>query len=197
MTDLAIESRFLDDVRALVAESVRKRLCTSEQLADELPHCPRRGSAHLRQAIEEISAGAWSAPEARAATLLRRASVPAFEQNAPILLPDGRRFIADFLWRDLRAILEIDSYAHHGLPADADGTSARHLVLETLDFSVVHRSPLFIREHPERFVREIRSWLAGRAARLAWMILRDCRYRARNCKIIRWRRGRTGRSRRG
>jgi very-short-patch-repair endonuclease len=120
-----------------VAETVRRQFCTPSQLTDEPRHGPRKGSAHLRRAIEEISAGAWSAPEARAATLLRRAGVAPFEQNAPILLPNGRQFIADFLWRALRAVLEIDSYAHHGLPADADGTSARHLFLETLDFSVV------------------------------------------------------------
>lgn len=166
VADLAVELRYVDDVRALVAETVRKGLCTPEELTDQLTCGPRKGSAHLRQAIDEISAGAWSAPEASAATLLRRAGVPPFEQNAPILLPDGRVFIADFLWRELRAILEIDSYAHHSLPADADGTSARHLILETLDFSVVHRSPRFLREHPERFVYEISSWLAGRAAHL-------------------------------
>ncbi len=161
VSDLAVELRFVDEVRALVAETVRKGWCTPEELADQLAHGPRKGSAHLRQAIDEITAGAWSAPEARAATLLRRAGVPPFEQNARVPLPNGRHFVADFLWRELRAILEIDSYAHHSLPGDADGTSARHLILETIDFSVVHRSPRFIREHPERFVHEIATGWRG------------------------------------
>ena len=47
-----------------------------DELEAELRHGPQRGSAHLRQAIEETRGGAWSAPEARAATLLRRGGLP-------------------------------------------------------------------------------------------------------------------------
>ena len=67
----------------------------------------------------------------RRVTAARLAGVPPLEQNARIRLPDGRHYIADFLWRELRAVLEIDSYEFHSLPGDADRTSARHIALET------------------------------------------------------------------
>lgn len=167
VADLALQRRRLDDVRALVTETVRRKMCTVDELAAELDAGPRNGSAHLRAAIEEAAGGAWSAPEARAARVLRAAHVPPFEQNARIDLPGGRWLIVDFLWRGLRAVLEIDSDEHHGLPGDADETSDRHLVLETLGFSVVHRRPRFVVKQPREFASGVLSWLAGRAALLA------------------------------
>jgi hypothetical protein len=164
VADLALVTRRVDDVRALVTEALRRRLCTVEELVTELDAGPRRGSAHLRKAIEEASAGAWSAPEAQAGSLLRRAGVPPFEQNAPIHLPDGTSVVADFLWRALRAILEIDSQKHHGMPGDRDATDERHLRLEALGYSVVHRTPWAVHNQPGQFVTGIRAWLAGRAA---------------------------------
>jgi very-short-patch-repair endonuclease len=162
VADLALELRTLDDVRAVVAEVVRRECCDVGELATELEDGPRNGSAFLREAIDEVGAGAWSAPEARAATLLRRAGLPEFEQNARIELSNGRYVIADFLWRSLRAVLEIDSDAHHALAGDADRTSDRHLWLSTDGYSVVHRTPRAVYRQPDAFVAGIEAWLAGR-----------------------------------
>jgi very-short-patch-repair endonuclease len=162
VADLAVCRRHADDVRALVTEVVRRGMCTVHELAVELGAGPRRGSAHLRQAITEVSDGAWSAPEARAATLLRRSRVPPFEQNVRIDLPDGRYLIVDFLWRALHAVLEIDSIEHHSLPGDRDATDDRHLMLETLGYTVVHRTPWTVINRPEQFVAGIERWLAAR-----------------------------------
>jgi very-short-patch-repair endonuclease len=139
-----------------------------EELLTELQEGPRRGSANLRTALEDIGAGAWSAPEARAARILRRAAVPAFEQNARIDLLDGEYVIVDFLWRALRAVLEIDSRTHHfDDPADLDRTTDRHLKLETLGYTVAHRRPRLVTHEPQRFQRDVEAWLAGRRDELA------------------------------
>ena len=98
--------------------------------------------------------------------LLRAACVPPFEQNARIELPDGRHYVADFLWRALRAVLEIDSVEYHLNPAAWQATMNRHLALETVGFSVAHRPPSAVRDHPTRFVQEISAWLASRATLL-------------------------------
>lgn len=164
VADLALERDRLDDVRALVAEAVRRNLCSVAELADELAAGPRRGSAHLRRALNEVTAGAWSSPEARAAGLLRRAGVAAFEQNARINLPNGRFVIVDFLWRSLRAVLEIDSREHHGSPPDADATVDRHIALETLGYSVIHYSPAVVIHRPEAFTSGVAAWLRARQA---------------------------------
>jgi very-short-patch-repair endonuclease len=166
VADLALEQRRLDDVRTLVAESVRRDLCTVEELAAELDAGPRRGSGHLRAAVTEVASGAWSAPEARAATLLKRGGVPLFEQNVRIDLRNGRYVIVDFLWRALRAVLEIDSDTHHAHTADAEGTANKHLALETLGFSVVHRTPAFVMREPRAFVQGIAGWLEARRRQL-------------------------------
>lgn len=169
VADACIGRRRQDDVRAMVADAVRLNLCTIDELAAELRHCPRRGSAFLREAVDEVGGGAWSAPEARGAKLLRRAGVPEFKQNVTIELPNGGFYVADCLWELLRAILEIDSDAHHTLSGgDGDGTSDRHIDLETLHYSVVHRPPRMIIKEPARFVRGIWAWLAARANELGY-----------------------------
>lgn len=161
LADYALARSDLDGVRAVVAEAGRRELCALDELAAELRAGPRNGSAHLRQALMEVTAGAWSAPEARAATLLRRSGAPAFEQNARIEVAD-RILIADFLWRQLRAVLEIDSVEHHFAPTAWRSTMDRHLVLETAGYSVIHRPPSAVRLEPDRFVRDIAHWLAAR-----------------------------------
>jgi hypothetical protein len=167
VADHALGLRRLDDVRTVVAEVVRRQLCTITEMAANLEAGPRRGSAHFRRALAEVNGGAASAPEARAASALTTAGVPLFEQNARIDLPGGGYYVADFLWREYRAILEIDSEEYHLNPADWRATMDRHLALTTLGYSVVHRPPSAVLQDPERFVTEIRAWLRRRAAECA------------------------------
>lgn len=127
-------------MRAEVAEVVQRRLCTSEELWDEVERGGRNGRALVRQAVSEVTSGSRSAPEARAARLLRRAGLGPFEQNARLLV--GRRtYYADFLWPALAAILEIDSVEHHFRKTDWQRTLARHFALEAAGYSVTHVPP--------------------------------------------------------
>lgn len=164
--DHALSLDRLDDVRALVARVARTGRCPIADLRAELDAGPRNGSAFLRQAIEEVSAGAASAPEARAATILRRGGAPPFEQNVRIDLAGSGYYVADLYWRGLRAVLEIDSREHHLDPADWERTMTRHLALETLGLSVVHRPPSALRNE-RRFLADILGWLTARRDQLA------------------------------
>jgi hypothetical protein len=159
--DHALTLKRIDDVRELVARVVRDGRCTIDELSTELSAGPRNGSALLRQALLEVTAGAASAPEARAARILHRAGVPAFEQNAEIPLPQGGFYVADLLWRSLRAILEIDSVEYHLGPVQWRRTMDRHLILTTLGYSVIHRPPSALSDE-RRFATEVRAWLASR-----------------------------------
>lgn len=166
--DTALARRRLDDVRALVAEVVGKKHCTIDELAVELRRGPQRGSKFLRQAIDEIGDGAWSAPEARAATLLRAAGAPRFEQNLRVDLPNGGYVIADFAWLELRAVLEIDSTTHHhDDPDDIDRTDDKHVALETMGLSVIHRTPRYIITKPHAFTSGVLAWLESRRLTLS------------------------------
>jgi very-short-patch-repair endonuclease len=163
VADHALTLRRIDDVRTLVARAVRTDGCQLEDLRRELATGPRNGSALLRQALAEVSAGAASAPEARAARLLRRAQVPPFEQNARIDLPTGGYYVADFWWPSLRAILEIDSVEYHLDPADWRRTMDRHRDLSSLGLSVIHQPPSALADE-FHFVDDVWAWLLGCAA---------------------------------
>jgi very-short-patch-repair endonuclease len=165
VADAAREMPRLSDVRALVAEAVRLGLAGVGELSAELEAGRRNGSRLLRVAIEDVGRGARSAPEAEAAALLRAAGLAGFEQNAP-LSARGRHYVADFLWRELMAVLEIDSAEHHYSPRAWRATMDRHAALETAGYSVVHQPPAALR-YPGRFVDTIRAWLLARRIELA------------------------------
>jgi hypothetical protein len=132
-----------------------------EALARELEAGPRNGSGLLRETLGDLGYGAWSAPEARAGRSLRAAGLGPFEQNAAITGTHGRTYVVDFLWRELLAILEIDSQEHHFDAPAWKATQVRHRELETLGYSVVHMPPSEVRDEA-RFIADVRRWLAGR-----------------------------------
>jgi hypothetical protein len=163
--DLALTMGRLDDVRALVARVVQDQHCSIADIGAELEAGPRRGSAHLRQALAEVGWGAASAPEAEAAHILRAAGITGFIPNATLELPDGTTRAVDFYWPDLRACLEIDSFEWHYQLEDWSGTWDRHLDLSKFGYSVIHRPPSALRDKT-RFAADVRAWLAGREADL-------------------------------
>jgi hypothetical protein len=63
VADAAVWLPSRDDVRALVAGAVQRRLCTVQQLAVELRDGPVRGSALLRAVIAEVADGIRSSRE--------------------------------------------------------------------------------------------------------------------------------------
>jgi very-short-patch-repair endonuclease len=163
--DLCLTLRRIDDVRAIVARVVQHGHATVEEIAIELEAGPRNGSRLLREALREVGYGAESAPEASAATILRAAGLTGFVQNKRIELPEGGYYKADFLWEELRAILEVDSVEYHFDVADWESTMDRHLELATLGYSVVHRAPSALK-NKAKFIAGIRAWLVSRRAEL-------------------------------
>jgi very-short-patch-repair endonuclease len=71
----------------------------------------------------------------------------------------------DFYWPKLRACLEIDSVEYHFRREDWAKTWDRHLDLSMFGYAVIHRPPSALWQ-PEKFVRDVRAWLAARAADL-------------------------------
>jgi hypothetical protein len=121
VADTALRDPDRARVRALVTSSIQRRACRIEDLLAELRAAPRNGSGSLRVALADAVDGARSAAEARALGRLRRAPVPAFEMNVPVMLAGRASYYVDFLWRALRAVLEIDSREYH-----FRGVAARH-----------------------------------------------------------------------
>jgi very-short-patch-repair endonuclease len=163
VADHVVQLRSPGQVQAVVAESIQRRLCTVADLVAELEAGPRRGSKLFRDALRDVGYGAHSVPEAKAGRLLRRADIGGFEQNAEIYVR-GRRFVADFLWRELRAVLEIDSTEHHLSPEDHAATLARDQLLQAGGYVVLHVKPSQLAS-PAAFVELIREWLDALARR--------------------------------
>lgn len=167
VADAALDCTRLETARAMITSAVQRQLCSVEELANEYDTGPRNRSYFLRRALADITDGARSVAEATAADSLRAARVPRFEMNEPILNRNGRVvFIADFLWRTLRAVLEIDSKQHHFFESDWRATMRRHNALTAAGYAVTHWAPAEIVADPTAFGNAVRLWLSTRAAEL-------------------------------
>jgi very-short-patch-repair endonuclease len=165
VADQALQLHRLDRVQAVVAEAVQRRMCDVDELASELEAGPRQGSRLLRAALRDVGYGALSVPEAKAGRLLRKAAITGFQQNAAVHV-GGRRLVVDFLWRDVRAVLEVDSTEYHLTPVDHDRTLARDQALQAAGYVVLHVKPSQLRDAAV-FVQLVRDWLAALARRSA------------------------------
>jgi very-short-patch-repair endonuclease len=148
-----------------VASTVQRQLCTVEDIMGEARRLPRNGTGFLRRAMAEASDGARSVAEAHAADRLKRARLPSFELNAVVVDAERLvRYVVDFLWRSLRAVLEIDSREFHFSAADWAATTIRHNALISLGYSVVHYPPSAV-DQPG-WAADVGRWLRRRAADL-------------------------------
>lgn len=167
VADTALVYRTFAPVRALVISAAQQGLCTAEALARELDDGPRNGSGHLRRALEDVLIGAASVPEAELADLMRGAGLPEFELNVPLVDYRGVVIaVADVLWRELRAVLEVDSRKHHFLETEWRGTMRRHNELTRCGLALTHYPPVELRDNRERVLGEIDQWLRARSAEL-------------------------------
>jgi hypothetical protein len=166
VTDAAPFYHREDTVRALVMAVVQGGHCTPDELIAELDSAALRGSAALRRSVEHVRDGARSVAEVYAAEQLRHAAVPDFELNVPIVDAQQRIIaIADILWRDLWAILEIDSHEFHFAAEDWRQTTHRHNRLTACGFAVTHYPPSRVMSD-HQWTKEVTSWLSARAMEL-------------------------------
>jgi hypothetical protein len=167
VADTALQYPRFDPVRALVASAIQRNACSVDDLAEELETCPRNGSGWLRRALADVVGGAKSIAEAEAIEALCQVRLPEFEANVPIVTASGRLIAeADCLWRELRAVLEIDSREFHFYEAGWDRTRKKHSRLGRYGISVDHHSPAEVRAAPAVFTKEVEQWLRSRAAEL-------------------------------
>jgi hypothetical protein len=164
LVDTALADGRVQPVRALVTSAIQRELCSIEELRVQLRLAPRRGSAVLRRALSDAIGGARSAAEADAADRLRAYGVPAFELNVPIVYDNEVIAVADMLWRELRAVLEIDSREFHFSEGDWKATTVRHNRLTTVGLALTHYPPSAIRG--TSWAAEVAKWLRRRADEL-------------------------------
>jgi hypothetical protein len=151
----------LGAVRALVADSVQRGVCSVPWLAEELAAGPVRGSARLRRVLAEVADGVRSAAEADLRSVIRRGRLPAPLFNPRLFA--GPAFIAvpDCWWPEAGVAAEADSREWHLSPRDWEQTLARHARMSSYGIIVLHFTPGQVRHQPQQVAARIRAALAA------------------------------------
>lgn len=162
--DAARGTMDLRAVRALLCEVVHARRVPIEDLAIELRAGPRGGRALVNRVLDELRAGAQSAPEAEARDLFSRSRLlPPPLLNATVLAADGR-FLGrpDGLFWSSGTAYEVDSRRHHAAADDWERTMARRRRFEAAGIRVVAFSPRQLRDDGPRLLAQVEAvHLAG------------------------------------
>jgi hypothetical protein len=167
VADTALQYRRLAPVRALVTSAVQTRRCQVEELIAEVDTGPRNYSGLLRRAVADLRDGARSVAEAEAIEILRRSPVPVFDANVAIVTASGVEIaVVDVLWRELRAVIEIDSRQFHFSEEDWTNTMSRHNRLTTYGLAIEHCPPSEVRTRKLAWAKDVELWLRARAREL-------------------------------
>jgi very-short-patch-repair endonuclease len=132
----------------------------------------RRGIGRLRRALADYDVTAERANpglEREFLGLCRRAGIPSPKVNAPVQLPGGEQFIADFLWRDAGLIVETDDRRSHATAGAFERDRRRDQLLAADGWRVVRCTWAQVTSEPRRLASTIRLLLdpMGVSSRLA------------------------------
>lgn len=156
----------IDDVRALLADALQRRLTTVERLREETRECSSRGVALVRTVLTELEDGIRSAAEAWCREVVREmVGFPAVEWNVDLELPDGT-FVAraDGFVAEVALVIEVQSFSHHADPDAYDATMRRHARMVAVGLVVVPVTPRQLQRDPEQVRRNL--WAALEQARV-------------------------------
>lgn len=155
-----------DEVRALVAEVVQRRLCTVESLRVEVSSAASSRTGLVRRALAEVAYGVRSVAEARARDVYRRYQIPQPAWNVTLVDHDGVEVARpDAYWEAVVAAVEIDSMAWHLSPESYRRTQHRQRELLRHGVLVLPVAPGDILDDEAQFVRDTLDLLRVAAAR--------------------------------
>ena len=149
VVDAARRCGQLQGVRALVLGAVQRGTCNVQDLSREVEAGHSRGSAVVRRAVADAADGAWSAPEAEVADLVREAvqvrRLPPFLLN-PQLHLDGRLVgRPDGYLPGTAVCWQVDSRRHHSSDEDFESTLQVHDRFAAAGLAVLHVTPRRVR----------------------------------------------------
>jgi hypothetical protein len=159
VTDAALGTTSIPDMRAIVAVGVDRGRCTPEDLAAELGRSRLRNGAMLRSVIADVARGIRSAPEGDLMDLLDRSGLPQPVYNPSLYI--GSVFLAkpDAWWEAFGVAAEVDSRQYHFDEADWETTMQRHDRMTAAGIKVLHFTPRRIRTQPDQVVAIIADTL--------------------------------------
>ena len=159
LTDFAL--RYDDEraVLAVLASAVQRRQVSLAWLDDELKIAPARGRRRLVRVLEELHAGARSAPESDIRRLAQSSKIlPGPLCNPLLRLPCGRKISPDLLIEDAALVHETNGRGPHFEEEDAfESMQERHDVMTVAGLTVLHNSPRRITRDGTTVLREMEA----------------------------------------
>ena len=142
--DHACRAVSLDEARAVIAATVQQGFADPASLAAESRGLPRL-RAYARQALEEVTRGARSVPEAELMRKFSKAGVTGLLFNPKVYDADGFLCCPDALEPETMTALEVDSMEYHLSPAAYAQTQARRTRIMASGVLLVTASPSQVR----------------------------------------------------
>lgn len=169
----SIERTLLDSAAVLkpfvlskaVESALRRRLTTVERLYQYLKEVGGRGVTGTRrlrwvlnQRVADTATGSGS--ETEALIHLRRGGVPEPILQHRLIDGDGSPIVPDFYWPDVAKAVEVDGLDAHDSADKLDRDLQRQNKLLDIGIDLRRFSARLVRRDPERFVREVKTFLA-------------------------------------
>jgi hypothetical protein len=164
LVDAARRLRSRGGVRAMAADAVHRELCSVGQLAEELALAQIRGTALLREVVEELRLGIRSAPEGGMRDVVLGSGLPEPLWNPTLLTPSGEFLCRpDAYYEDVGVALEVNSDEHHRRNReDWERTLARQARVAAAGVLLLPFSPFRIRHEPDDVAGDIADALRAR-----------------------------------
>jgi very-short-patch-repair endonuclease len=161
LIDLAAEEPDAELEQA-VAVAFDRGLSSPEEIEAAIARAPRRrGVARIRQLLETGSASGYtrSKAERRMRALLRSAELPQPRANVPM-----HGYVADFLWREQRLIVEVDGYLFHSSRAAFEHDRKRDQCFAAAGYVIVRVTWRQLEREPYAVIARIAQAIGARAA---------------------------------
>lgn len=142
--------------RAMTLEAIQRAMVALDDVERELRHAQRRGTALIRETLEEARAGVRSAPEAELRHHAMAAGLPAIWWNPTLWTPNGE-FVAmpDGVVVESMAVIEVQSRKYHDDDESFAATLGRSECLGRHGLLVSHVVPRAMRRDPNATLRAI------------------------------------------
>ncbi|MFD8499742.1 hypothetical protein [Amycolatopsis sp. NPDC059657] len=147
-----------DQIRAIMAEAVQRRLCTAQALLTEIAGGPRAGSARLRAALAPVLNNVHSVAEADAWELWQRSGLPPCQWNVKIFDEHGNYIAMPDAWcEEVAFAWEIDSREFHSEDDDFATTVARNARYAAAGVVVLQTLPAWLKSEPDKVIAQLRA----------------------------------------
>jgi hypothetical protein len=163
VTDAALETTSIRDMRAIVAVGVDRGRCRPVDLAAELGSSRLHNAATLRTVIADIADGIRSAPEGDLMDLIKRSGLPTPQYNPRLYVGAELLAVPDAWWEAVGVAAEVDSRQYHFDEADWEATMLRHDRMTVAGIRVLHFTPRRIRAEPDQVIAIISKALRSGA----------------------------------